>query len=842
LKFKTLLIALLFLCAFNSQAQTFIHGVVVDENNLLLDSIKVTNTVSNEVVYTDSQGNYRIEYVIGKKNSLSFECKTCHNKTISIPKLFKDEDYKIDVQLDMKINNLKGYKLTEKIQQGGLILIKPNSTRPSVTGDFVDYIKTLAGVSSNNELSSQYNVRGGSYDENLIYVNDFEVYRPQLIRSGQQEGLSFINGDMVNNVSFSAGGFESRYGDKLSSVLDVNYRAPKTNRAGFQIGALGSSFYVDGIIKAKDRVGIRDSVRFSYIIGGRYRGNKNILNSLDAIGLYKSRFGDLQSLMTLYLNSNNRIELLLNFAQNKYQFEPEFQKTTFGTLQSALQLSIGLDGQEIMNYTSLMGGLSFVKQFRDDEFKLMFSVVNSTETEHYDIQGLYQISEINNDLGSSNFGESKSLLGLGYFINHARNDLDFNIINIAHIATIKLPGIKSHYQFKDKTNSMHPSKLLYGFKFQTEVINDVFKEWKYGDSSDYNINPFPKTDSTVNLNYSVRTKANIRNERISGYAQFHQGLGNVNELSLVAGVRYLYSSLNGQALVSPRFQVNYEPNKKYNLEHRNDSPFVKKKNILIKGAFGYYYQAPFYREMRDFDGNVNTALKAQRSIHYVSGMEFSFKKFGRPFKFSGELFYKDMDYLVPYILDNIRVRYYGTNSSRGYAGGADFRVNGEFIKGLESWFTVSLLKTNETITYINSDGKTVESPSLRRPTDRRVSTSIVFQDEMRTNKDYRVHLMLNFGSGLPYYLGGTARYKEGNTIPAYKRVDIGFSKILIGGDKTKLKSKKIKKMWVGIDVYNLLQINNVISYIWVKDYNNTTYGVPNYLTGRRLNARLVIDL
>lgn len=827
----------------NTYAQSIIFGTVFNDSNEIVRNVKVTNLAGGKTVYNDSLGNYRIEYVQGKSNSLKFENSNYFITIIAVPKLFEDEDYRYDAILkkeqSSKILNpftVQGQSETKP----GLVIIKPSASRPSVTGDIMDIIKMQAGVSSNNELSSQYNVRGGNYDENLIYVNDFEIYRPQLIRSGQQEGLSFINPDMVNNINFSAGGFESRYGDKLSSVLDVSYRSPSKFGSGVQLGLLGMSFYVEGVVKAKQRVGFRDSNRISYLIGGRYRGNKNILNSLDAIGLYKSRFGDLQSLITFHINRYNSIEFLVNYGQNRYRFEPEFQKTTFGTLQSALQLSIGMDGQEIMDYNSMMGGLSFVRRKKDSEYKILFSAVSSNEKEHYDIQGAYQISEVDNNLGSSNFGDVKSLLGSGYFINHARNDLNFTILNAAHQGSIKLLGFRNKKSKGGLNYMYHPLRILYGFKYQAEYINDVFKEWKYNDSADYNITNNGYGDSFINLSESVRSKSSIRNQRISGFTQVNISFGEVNQTALVAGVRYLYSELNGQSLLSPRVQLYYEPNKKFNLKHFKDS-VQKKKNLLIKGAFGYYYQAPFYREMRDFAGNINKALKAQRSIHYLGGMEFGFKKFGRPFKFTGEVYYKDLDYLVPYVLDNIRIRYYATNSARGYAGGFDARINGEFIKGLESWFTLSLLKTNEIITYLNNDSILTESKSLRRPTDRRVSASIMFQDELRSNTDYRMHLMLNFGSGLPYYLTGEARYKSGNTIPAYKRVDIGFSKVIIGGQNTKIKSRSIKKLWLGIDVYNLLQINNVISYIWVKDFSNNTYGVPNYLTGRRLNARLIMD-
>lgn len=816
------------------------YGKVFNDRDEPIPYVKVINLVSKDTVRADSAGHYKVPYKHGKRNSLKFEREFYTTLITTIPDLFKDEDMMLDIVLKSNIQTYNpGVKLGSDQLRQSTIILKPLSTRPSVSGDFNDYIKSLPGVSSNNELSSQYNVRGGSYDENLIYVNDFEVYRPQLVRSGQQEGLSFVNPDMVNNLVFSAGGFEARYGDKLSSVLDVNYRSPIKNASGVQIGFLGASFFVDGVFKAKKRIGARDSIRFSYIIGGRYRGNKNILNSLDAQGLYKSRFGDLQSLMTWHINRYNRVELLLNYAQNRFRFEPEYQETTFGTLQSALKLNIGMDGQEIVDYSSVMGGLAFVRTSSFGEFKYMASVVSSIEREHYDIQGKYEISEIDNNLGSDNFGNAKSLLGYGYFINHARNDLRFNIMTFAHQGVIRFKGFKN--TSKDRTSDMlsHKSRLTYGVKYQFEQINDIFREWKYSDSAGYNANRLGGGDSLIFLNDAVRSKSAINNQRYSGFVQYQQAFGGVNQYSVVGGVRYLYSTLNQQGLISPRVQFYFEPNKLYNVRHINDTNKELKKNILVKAAFGYYYQAPFYREMRDFSGFVNTDLQAQRSIHYVSGIEFGFKQFNRPFKFSGEIFYKDMDYLVPYILDNVRIRYYAANSARGYAGGMDMRVNGEFIKGLESWFSLSFLKTDEKIAYINEDSVQVESEFLRRPTDRRISAAVMFQDELKSNKDYRMHLMLNFGSGLPYYLGGSARYKEGNSIPSYKRVDIGFSKVLVNGDKTKIKSKNIETMWIGVDVFNLLQINNVISYLWVKDFSNNTYGVPNYLTGRRLNVRLV---
>jgi hypothetical protein len=819
--------------AITSNAQSTIFGKVYNARNQKLSGVKITNLSSQAVVFSDSVGGYKIPYLLGKKNTLRFEMTGYNDKLSNIPRLYSDENFELNIFIGSDTVEISGFTKSVRKEEvnGTILIIKPMDSRPSITGDFLDYVKSLPGVSSGNELSSQYNVRGGSYDENLIYVNDIEVYRPQLVRSGQQEGLSFVNPDMVNNLVFSAGGFEAKYGDKLSSVLDVGYRSPTRFASGFQVGILGSSFYTEGILKAKKKVGSKDSIRASFLIGGRYRANKNVLNSLDAQGLYVSRFGDLQSLITYHFNRFTRLEFLVNYAQNRFRFEPEFQETSFGTLQSALRLRIGLDGQEIVDYSSVMGALSLVKNKYRNEIKFIVSAYTSSEKEHFDIQGAYEIYDVNNNIGSSGFGTVRNLLGRGYFINHARNDLNFNVINASLQGTKKLKVLG------------HNAKWLWGGKYQKEIIQDRFKEWRYNDSSGYNVNPFTASLTEVKLVEYIASRTNITNDRISAFTQYHQGFGKYNQWSVVGGGRFLYSSLNEQSLFSPRVQLYFEPNKPYNAKQSESSKdtIIYKKNILLKAAFGYYYQAPFYREMRQFNGLVNTNLKAQRSIHSVAGIEFGFKKFGRPFKFFAEAYYKHLDYMVPYVLDNVRIRYYGDNTARGYATGLDARINGQFIKGLENWFTLSILKTDEIIRYMNQDSVLTESATLRRPTDRRVSASVMFEDELKTNPDYRMHLMLNFGSSLPYYLGGNARYTEAYRIPPYRRVDIGFSKVIIGGKRTKLKPKNIEKLWVGVDVYNLLQINNVISYIWVKDFNNNTLGVPNYLTGRLLNVRLVAN-
>jgi hypothetical protein len=508
----------LVLAVVNGYSQTYIFGNVYNEQNKSLNHVVVSNLADGSRVVNDSSGYYKISYIKGKKNTLKFEIKGYRTSFQAIPRLFEDEAMQLNVfMVSDTVTFVSVTKTVKKPDEPGTIIqIKPMETRPSVTGDFMDLVKSLPGVSSNNELSSQYNVRGGSYDENLIYVNDIEVYRPQLVRSGQQEGLSFINPDLVSQLSFSAGGFEARYGDKLSSVLDVSYRAPKINSSGFQIGLLGSSLYTEGVIKSNKRIGRNDSIRATFLVGARYRANRNVLNSLDAQGLYKSRFGDIQSLFTYHFNRYTRLEFLTNYAQNRFIFEPEYQETSFGTLQSALRLKIGMDGQEIVDYSSGMGALSFIKNKFSNELKLMLSAYSSNEREHFDIQGAYEIYDVNNNLGSSGFGDIRNLLGFGYFINHARNDLYFNVINGAVQGSKKL-------RF-----SGHSAKWIWGAKYQIERIEDRFKEWRYSDSSGYNINPNGSISEVKLLDY-ISSKTNITNQRYSGFSQYQQGFGKVNQ-------------------------------------------------------------------------------------------------------------------------------------------------------------------------------------------------------------------------------------------------------------------------------------------------------------------------
>jgi len=822
---KKLLSILILISTFQtwgSDSTATIYGKVLSNENppkpvsdvqILIDGVYVG-------VLTDEDGKYEVEVKPGKEVSITFKYGGV-SPTYTIGILKAGERKLLNISLEAKV--LTQVDIVESRRpKGNVITINPREAYqlPTLGSGIEGLIKTLPGVASGNEMSSQYNVRGGSFDENLVYVNDFEIFRPQLVRTGQQEGLSFINPFMVNNIRFSAGGFESRYGDKLSSVLDVEYRAPKKFEMIGEVSFMGAEVNVGG--RSKNH-------RLSYISGLRYRANNYILNSLDVQGEYNPRFLDFQSLIVYQLNKAWRVEWLANIAQNKFQLKPVSQETSFGTVQTALQLFVGMAGNEVLEYSSAMSGLSFVYEpTKQLSLKFMASGVSSIESEKYDIFGAYRLDLLDNNIGSATAGTAVATLGNGYFINHARNELYYRIFTFDHKGTYK-PSKKN-------------VEFLWGVGYRTDFIEDRFKEWRYNDSSEYNINPFNNSSDSIFLSEYINSEISLINHRLQSYGQMTWTIDPQSNQYLTVGVRSHYTSLNGQHVVSPRIQYAIEPNKRHNESAIRDSGKLKR-DYALRMATGVYYQPPFYREMRDFDGAINLDLKAQRSIHFIVGGDYYFKMWNRPFKLFTEAYYKDLEYMVPYVLDNMRIRYYADNTARGYATGFDTRINGQFVEGLESWFTFSFLKTSEKIRYLDEFGTEIETPFLRRPTDRRVSASMFFQDEIPIIPDFRVNLNLVFGAPIPYFLPGKARYIEGNKIPAYRRLDAGFNYMFLKeGDTSKKLSKTFKSVWAGFEVFNMLGINNVISYLWVKDMNNNVFGVPNFLTARRVSLRVVATL
>ncbi len=705
-----------------------------------------------------------------------------------------------------------------RISQGGPFLeeIKPQKLQlnPSMGNGIESLVKTFIGASSGNEMSSQYTVRGGNYDENLIYVNDIEILRPQLISSGQQEGLSFINSDLVQSVKFSAGGFGAQYGDKMSSVLDVDYIRPDSFKGSATVGTMLSSATISG-----------KKNRFSGFLGIRNFNNSLLTKTLNVKGNYSMRFNDLQTQVTYKLNRKLFIDFLGNLANNNYTLNPISRSTTFGTIQNAYQLDVGMGGQESLKYLYGMGSITFryTPNVRN-EFKWMLNHTTIEEQEIFDVEGLYYLSQLDRDMGSKTYGKPLKTLGYGYYIDHGRNRMLSGVTQFAHIGKIG--------------KSTDAFSWNYSVRLNKESVSDKIAEWYYNDSAGYNIAPFGRMEDSILFDNYIFAKNTLSSYRGKAHIAGQWRLSKRQQIWLTSGIRTQYWTVNREMLIMPRMSLSWEPHKSFNERQRSDA--AKKPDVLYKLAIGAYHQPGFYRELRNFDGQLNRQLLAQKSWHVVTGYERYFFNGGRKFKYTAEAYYKGYQDLVPYLFDNIRIRYYGTNSATGFAWGVDQRIYGEFTKGLESWFTLGIMQTKEKITYNDAlTGNTITTDYLRRPTDRRVNLGAVFQDQMPNNPSLRVNLTLNIGTGIPYYLDGKARYTTTpNTIPPYRRVDIGFSKIFEPKKYKWVGKMGMSNAWLSIDIFNLLDINNVIGYSWVKDLQNNRYGVPDYLTGRRINIRL----
>jgi len=707
---------------------------------------------------------------------------------------------------------------------------------PTPSNGIESIIKTFPGVYSSNELSSQYNVRGGNYDENLVYVNDIEIYRPLLIRNSEQEGLSFLNPDMVSNILFSAGGFEAKYGDKMSSVLDITYRKPTKEFKNINLSLLGISALVEDVSKKG---------KFTYMVGIRHKTNRYILKSLETKGDYKPNFIDIQGFYTYQHSSKLESNLITYYSNNAYKVIPQTRETSFGNLNEALKLKIYFDGQETDKFETMLGGYTLTWKVKDSlRLKLITSAFKTNESENYDIMGQYWLYELETNLGKDDFGQEAFERGIGTFMNHARNSLTANVISFE---------LKGTYNIKRK-------QLDWGLKYQHEEISDKISEWKYIDSAGYSI-PYPPDSVgykipelqpyyTLELQNVVKTINNLTSNRIFGYLQ-NSWISKNNTLVFIAGARFNYWDLNKQFLISPRFTIAYEPTWQSNIKYRIST--------------GVYYQPPFYRELRDLNGKINKNVRAQESYHFVISQDWNFRAWNRPFVWTTELYYKYLNNLITYTIDNVRIRYFGDNLAIGYATGIDLKINGEFVRGLESWASISLMNTKENLKndyyyeYYNKSGELIKentydkiaTDSIRhepgyipRPTDQRVMFNIFFQDFLPKNPTYRMHLNLVFGSGLPFGPPDDKRYKDTLRIPPYKRVDIGFSKKIKDEDII-IKKQNIfsyfKSIWISLEVFNLLQINNTVSYIWIQDSEGLNYAVPNYLTPRQLNLKITAN-
>lgn len=842
-KFCSHLVIFFILFIFNCQVafsqqlgEAKLKGKIKDQKGKPLELVNISVFGKPGGTISDKQGNYELLIPANTPSLVIFSFIGFEKQEFSI-NAKRGETLYHNVILSEVTEMLPSIIIQdERVRSTNLQRIDPKGVTviPSVTGTLESLIKTLPGVASTSELSSQYSVRGGNFDENLVYVNDIEIYRPFLIRSGQQEGLSFLNSDLTSSILFSSGGFDAKYGDKMSSVLDIQYKRPEELAGSLSMSLLGASAHLEGTDRNK---------KFSHLTGFRYKTNQYILNALETEGDYFPTFLDLQTLLRYQINSRIEISVLGYLASNTFRFIPKTRETSFGTISEVKQLTIYFDGGEMDKYQTMMGAAQLTyKPQKNVQLKFITSTYSSDEKETFDIKGQYYIGKVDTGLGSENFGETVGTIGIGTYLDHARNYLQSNVINIEH---------KGSYEFSNKF-------FVWGVKYQNEQINDQLKEWNLIDSAGYTL---PRPPDQINIenpqvmpldmDFLTQSITKMNTNRVSGYVQNSWVLNeDSNEFTLTGGIRANYWDYSGDLLISPRISVSYNPNWKHDL--------------LFRFATGYYYQPPFYKELRDFKGNLVPLQDAQKSIHFVAGADWNLTIWNRPFKFTTEAYYKHLDDLIPYEVDNVRIRYYADQKARGYAAGIDMKINGEVVPGIESWASMSIMKTEEDILgdyyfrYYDEDhqligtgpeensdaalNERVEPGFIPRPTDQRFRFSMFFQDYFPTNPTYKMHLALYFGSSLPFGPPKSARYQQILRMPPYRRVDIGFSKQIIGERIYFPKNKpimKISSLWLSLEVFNLLQVSNTISYVWVTDVTGVKYAVPNYLTPRQLNIKLV---
>jgi hypothetical protein len=708
-----------------------------------------------------------------------------------------EENIFLNITLEKTDIQLSEVTVTEQRRNGSNITrVDPRFLEVMPTaavGGVEALIKTLPGVSTNNELSSQYTVRGGNFDENMVYVNDIEIYRPFLIRAGQQEGLSFINSDMVSTIDFSAGGFDARYGDKMSSVLDIKYRRPSVFRGSASISMLGGSAHFEDVSL---------NGRLAHLSGIRYKTNRYLLGGLDEKGEYNPQFVDFQTYITYRFSEKFDLSFLGNSARNQYKFEPQTRNTTFGTWQTPLNTKIYFDGQEIDEFKTWFG--AFSANYHPDldlNLKFIASAFLTSEKETYDILGQYYLNQLERSLATEEFGDSVLNLGVGTFINHARNYLEAVVYNFTHRGAF------------NSDNHL----LNWGFKLQHEQIEDKINEWIYRDSTGYSI---PYSDKEVLLYYTLKSKNNISSNRITGFIQDAWDLPvSGGNFYITGGVRFNYWTFTEELIVSPRASLKYFPD--------------WKTNISFSLSGGMYHQSPFFKELKMRNGSINMNAKAQRSYQIVGGTDYIFTAWDRPFRLTAEAYYKWLNHLVPYHVDNVQIKYIADQQATGYVTGFDMKINGEFVSGVDSWASLSIMKTEEDIL---NDGHGY----IPRPTDQRMNFSLFFQDYLPGNPSYKMQLSGFYGTRLPVGPPNSERYEDVFRMPPYRRIDLGISKVIISSAQRVNKPffKHINDLWISLEVLNLLNINNTISYFWVSSIEGDQYAVPNYLTNRKLNLKL----
>jgi hypothetical protein len=803
-----LILACLSLKLLAQEATTTIYGKITDPEGKPVFSASVTVSGTPRGTVTDENGYYELIIPSVGKVFITFSCLGYDQLNYTVN---ASSGSRIEINRTLRISSkeLEEVTISDELDRSSSITrieIKTLDYLPTTTGGVEAILKTLPGVVSTSELSSQYSVRGGSFDENLVYVNDIEVYRPFLIRSGQQEGLSFINSDMVSSVKFSAGGFDAAYGDRMASVLDITYRRPVEFAGTASISLLGGSLHLEGASK---------NLKFTHTSGVRYKTTRYLLSSMQTKGEYIPDFLDFQTFMTYDISEKIELSFLGNISDNRYRFIPESRNTDFGTFQNPLNLAIYYDGREADRFNTFTGAFTaLIRSHEGLSSKFILSAFSSIEQEKFDIQGQYLINELDNSAGSKTYGDSILNIGIGTFLDHARNWLNAYIYSASYIGLL----------------SGNDNTTKWGIQWQHEIIHDRLSEWEMIDSSGYSI---PYSDSEIMLNQVIKSTNHLASNRFTSYLQNTRRFeDDFAVYYLNAGIRLNFWDLNQQLLLSPRISLSLKP--------------FWKKNIMFRFATGYYYQPPFYKEMRYPDGSLNRDIRAQKSIHFVAGSDLIFNAWERPFKFTTEVYYKHLRDLIPYKMDNVRIKYMGENKAKGYAAGLEMKLHGEFVPGAESWLSISLMKTSEDIIddYIYAENR--EPGFYPRPMDQRLNIGLFFQDYFPNRPDYKIHLNFLYGSGLPFSPPDNTRYDLVFRMPAYKRVDIGLSKSLKRDDQTfgeKNPLNFFNEIWLNAEIFNLLGINNTISYLWVKTvYNQENmpgeFGVPNYLTGRRFNVRV----
>ncbi|UAM99854.1 TonB-dependent receptor [Polaribacter litorisediminis] len=797
-----------------AQKTTILKGTVKNSQKKGIEKVSIkfgkTGTVSDE------DGNYQLRIPLDQEITIMFNHISYQKLTTKITAKSRNV-IRFSPILTLKTENLDEVVIKDKRKvAAGItnidVLKAKNIIGPNAGVENV--LMTLPGVNNNNELSTQYNVRGGNFDENLVYVNGIEVYRPFLVRSGQQEGLSFINTNMVQNIDFSAGGFQAKYGDKLSSVLDITYKKPAETAITIDASLLGASATFEGLFLDN---------KLSAIAGVRYRDNSLFVNSKQIEINFRPRFTDVQTYLSYQFSEKFELNFLGNFSLNNYNYKPISRRTRFGTVVNPIELIVFYEGQEQNNYLTLFGALSGDYKINDN-FKITTTAsrYNTQEEEYFDISAQYNLGEVDANIGSENFGEVEFSQGIGSQLNHARNDLDALITNVQIRGTLKKENIQWNF----------------GAKYQKEDIIDRIREWEIIDSLGFairppfhssNNQPYEPFEGEIAPYQNIRKDNHVAIHRFSGFVQFNQrSFWNDHQIWYNLGVRAHRWSVTGngvasnnQFILSPRGQFAIKPD--------------WQKDMLFRVSGGWYSQPPSYRELRDFDGNINVDVKAQKSIHFVTGMDYSFEMWNRPFKLTTEIYYKDLTDVNAYTIDNVRIRYRADNAATAFATGLDVRLNGEFVPGSESWVSFGYLKTEENI---NNRG------SIARPSDQRIKFGILFQDYVPNLPDLKAYLNLVYNSGVP---GGAPSYSDPynfqQRLRDYRRADLGVSYIFADANKRYTTGwlSKFKELSAGLELFNMFDIQNAITNTWVRDvYSKTQFGIPNFMTGRVLNFKVAM--